>query len=163
MKPKFPIISIYNEAVDLIPNETYLSKAKVLGLLKGNSNSIAFESAGKKWTFKLTSDKITDNFMTRFLANTFYNPTVDVIPEWKMISEFEIDEIKSVLIKRIEKDDDILTQFIDSKDIKEYINKANSFEAVYDILLKYVFEYNEEEVWVWMERKLLLTAVCDNG
>lgn len=146
MKPKFPILSIYNEAVDLIPNETSLSKAKVLGLLKGNTNSIAFDSAGKKWTFKLTSDKITDDFMTRFLANTFYNPTVDVIPEWKLLGEFEIDEIKSILIKHIEKDDAILTQFIDSKDIIDYINKATSFEAVYGILLKYVFEYNEEEV-----------------
>ncbi|NNT73270.1 hypothetical protein HKT18_13705 [Flavobacterium sp. IMCC34852] len=146
MKPKFPIISIYNNAVDLIPNQTYLSKAKVLGVLKGNSNSIAFDSAGNKWSFKLTSDKISDNFITRFLANTFYNPTVDVIPEWKMIGEFEIDEIKSVLIKSIEKDEDVLTQFIDSEDIKNHVNKAHSFETIYNILNRYVFEYNEEEI-----------------
>lgn len=146
MNPKFPIISIYNNAVDLIPDETYLSKAKVLGVLKGNSNSIAFDSDGKKWKFELTSEKITDNFMTRFLANTFYNPTVDVIPKWKMISEFEIDEIKNELIKCIEKDDDILTQFVDAKKIKNLINEANSFETLYDILNRYVFEYNEEEI-----------------
>lgn len=63
-----------------------------------------------------------------------------------MISEFEIDEIKSELIKCIEKDDDILTQFVDTKKIKNLINEANSFETLYDILNRYVFEYNEEEI-----------------
>lgn len=146
MKPKFPIISIYNHAIDLIPNENYLSKAKVLGVLNGNSNSIAFDSEEKKWKFELTSDKITDNFTTRFLANTIYNPTVNVIPQWKIISEFEINELKHELINCIEKDNGILTQFIVSEDIKNYINAADSFEAIHNILLKYVFEYNEEAV-----------------
>jgi hypothetical protein len=145
MKPKFPIISIYNDAVDLIPDETFLEKAKVLGILKGNLDSIVFDSNEKKWTYKLNADKVTDNFMTRFLANTFYNPTVNVIPEWKMIGVYEIDEIKKELIKCIEKDDDILTQFIGSEEIKNYINKVNSFDAIYNVLHKYVFEYNEEE------------------
>ena len=63
-----------------------------------------------------------------------------------MISEFEIDEIKSELIECIEKDDDILTQFVDTKKIKNLINEANSFETLYDILNRYVFEYNEEEI-----------------
>lgn len=144
MKPKFPIILIYNNAVDIIPNETYLNRAKVLGVLKGNSNSTAFDSDGRKWKFKLTSEKINDNLITRFLANTFYNPTVDVIPEWKKINSFEIEEIKSKLITCIEKDDDILTQFIDSDEIKNYINKAETFDEIYNILVKFVFNYYGE-------------------
>ena len=42
MKPKFPIISFYNNAVDLIPDESYLGQAKVLGILKGNKNSVEY-------------------------------------------------------------------------------------------------------------------------
>ena len=144
MKPKFPIISFYNNAVDLIPDESYLGQAKVLGILKGNKNSVEYDSDGKKWNLKLTSDKITDSFLTRLLAYTIYNPTVAVIPKWKLISEFELNEIKLELIKCVDDDDDILTQFIDSDQIKNHINTAESFEIIYNILLKYVFEYNDE-------------------
>ena len=84
------------------------------------------------------------DFLTRLLAYTIYNPTVAVIPKWKLISEFELNEIKLELIKCVDDDDDILTQFIDSDQIKNHINTAESFEIIYNILLKYVFEYNDE-------------------
>ena len=144
MKPNFPVILIYNNALDLISGNENLKRGSLLGILNGNSNSIAFDNEGKVWELKLGSDKIKDNFITRFIANTIYNPKIDVIPKWNILREYELSELKSLLKKFVEKDEDIFTQFVEAEILKQYIFEAKTFEDVYRILLKKVFEFDEE-------------------
>jgi hypothetical protein len=80
MTPMFPIITFYNNAVEIIPDETHLTKATVLGVLEGKNRSLAYDISGDKWNYELTSTQVKDTFVTRLLAKTLYNPFVKVQP-----------------------------------------------------------------------------------
>jgi len=147
MTPKFPIISFYNNGVDIIPDESYLTKATVLGLLKGKNGSFAFDKCGNKWSYELTSVKVKDNFVTRLLAKTLYNPLVDVQPLWSKVDKYELQELKTILTDYIDKDDDILTQFISPEKLKQIILNSTLFDDIYNALKKFVFEVDEEQMW----------------
>ncbi|MDI9256868.1 hypothetical protein [Flavobacterium sedimenticola] len=144
MKPNFPIIIIYNDALDLIPAEENLYQASLLGVLNGNSNSKAYDNEGNIWELKLISEKVKDNFFTRLLANTVYNPKINVTPEWKLLEKYKLVELKSFIKKLIENDNDFYTQFVDEKILNEHIENAKSLKEVYEILLKNVFEFEAE-------------------
>ncbi|GAB5471902.1 MAG: hypothetical protein Mars2KO_00010 [Maribacter sp.] len=46
MKPHFPIISIYNKGIDIIPSEANLTKTTALAVLNGRKNTYAFDGNG---------------------------------------------------------------------------------------------------------------------
>jgi hypothetical protein len=142
--PEFPIISIYNHSLDLILVEKELTTATVLGIIKGGADTFAFDCAGNKWTYKLKTDKVNDNFWTRLLANTFYNPVVNVIPEWTILGKYDNEELKGTIINLVDKDDDILTQFVEAETLKVEINKCTSFEEIYAALNENIFEFKEK-------------------
>jgi len=147
MTPKFPIISFYNKAVEIIPDEMHLSKATVLGVLKGKNNSLAYDSCGIKWKYELTSTKVKDNFVIRLLAKTIYNPIVKVQPIWSRMDKYELQELKMILLEYIDKDDDILTQFVSPEKLKQVINNSTLFNEIYNALKKFVFEVDVEQIW----------------
>jgi hypothetical protein len=118
MQPKYPLISIYNKGIDLIPDSSSLTKATVLGILNGKYVSFAFDSNDCQWEYQLISNKVKDNFLTRLLANTFYNPIVDVKPIWTLKGNYDIDKLKSLINDCVDQDDYILTQFVESETVK---------------------------------------------
>ena len=147
MTPRFPIISIFNNALEIIQNESQLTSATVLGVLKGNNNSLAYDINGDKWTYELISDNVKNNFLTRLLANTFYNPSIKVYPKWFKIEKYKLHELKIEINKCVDRDDDILTQYIESDRLKQAINNSSSFDEVFQNLNMYVFNVDEQELY----------------
>jgi hypothetical protein len=142
--PKFPIISIYNNSLNIISSEMELTHATVIGIIKGSVDSFAFDTDGNKWNYYLKSDRVKDNFRTRLLANTIYNPVVNVIPQWNKTGSYHINELKDVIKRQINQDDDILTQFVEPETLKQAIDNSNSFEEICKTLNKYVFNFELE-------------------
>jgi len=142
-----------NEVLNLVPMKGHLSKATALGFIRQTEQKVAFDGNGKKWTYRLTSVKFRDSFVTRLLAHTFYNPVIDVEPEWTMQGNYGLQELQAVINQCVDKDDDIITQFVDADTIKAAVLKANSFDDLYDTLNKYVFEVNEDELWKEQENE----------
>ncbi|WP_306640165.1 hypothetical protein [Sanyastnella coralliicola] len=147
MTPQFPIISVYNDGIEIFEDESHLASATVLAVLKGEKDSKAYDGNGKKWNYKLVSSKVKDNFLTRVLANTVYNPIVKVHPKWSKSSDFDIHELKTIVQHCIDNDDDVLTQFVDAKTLKQHIANSPAFEDVYNVLKKYSFEVDEDELF----------------
>ena len=56
MKPQFPLISIYNKAMDLDPDSSSLKKATVLCVCYGKNISVAYDCDGVKWHYQLISE-----------------------------------------------------------------------------------------------------------
>lgn len=153
MDPKYPLISIYNDALELIPDSSILTKATVWAVLNGNTNSVAFDNNGRSWTYQLIAENVKDNFLTRLLANTVYNPSVEVQPRWIVKENYELSKLKSEINGCVDKDDDILTQFVEADTIKQAIIGSKTFEQIYDVLNQYVFDVDEEELWKKEENK----------
>jgi hypothetical protein len=153
MKPNYPLISIYNNALELIPDSSILTKATVWAVLNDNTISVAFDGDGRMWTYELIAENVKDNFLTRLLANTVYNPSIEVQPRWTLKENYELSKLKSVLNGCIDKDDDILTQFVEAENIKQDNIDSKTFEDIYAVLNKYVFDVDEEELWKEEENK----------
>ncbi|HAA12608.1 MAG TPA: hypothetical protein DCE41_13310 [Cytophagales bacterium] len=147
MEPNYPLISIYNDALELIPDSSILTKATVWTVLNDNCISVAFDGDGRMWTYELLTDNVQDNFLTRLLAKTVYNPRVEVQLRWILKDNYELSKLKSELNGCIDKDDDVLTQFVEAEIIKQAIIDSKTFEEIYALLMKYVFDVDEEELW----------------
>jgi hypothetical protein len=136
MTPMFPIITFYNNAVEIIPDETHLTKATVLGVLEGKNRSLAYDISGDKWNYELTSTQVKDTFVTRLLAKTLYNPFVKVQPIWSKMDKYELQELKMILFEYVDKDEDILKQFVRPDKLKQIIKSSTLFNEIYNALKK---------------------------
>ena len=142
MKPDFPIIVFYEEVIDLISAEKKLFNATILAVLKCSLN-VVYDSNFNIWKYELKSERIKNNLFTKFLSNTLYNPIIPVKPIWTFIESSNIQSLKNKINVAIDKDDDILTQFVQADKLKKQISNTNSFKNIYQVLLNNVFEYNE--------------------
>jgi len=153
-KPTFPLISIYNEEVlELMQSEEGYSNATAFGLIKQKDNNVAFDNKGVKWNYLYKAAKFKNDFITRLLTNTIYNPKLKVTLEWRKIGNYNIAELKEAINRCVDKDDDIVTQFAEGETIKEAVNSSDSFIEITKVLKKYVFEVIEEELWLEMDKE----------
>lgn len=149
IKPKFPLICIDLELfVELIHTEESLSASTVYALTSSSQREelIAYDDGMNKWSYEQTSDSVKNSFFNRLLAKTIYNPTVPVKVSWTHLGEYRLEELKKDLSEAIDSDDDILTQYADGETIKKELNKSKSFDEIFGLLKKYVFEVNEQEL-----------------
>ncbi len=147
-KPKFPIITVYKDFPELVLSEIELEKSNALAVLK-LKNVKAYDAEGIKWRYDLKSEQVKNNFWTRLTANTFYNPTVQTQPIWTKMDSYTIEEIQVKLKECINKDDDLLTQFIGSEELIRAIDKAKDFKDLCSILQKLTIdplEYEEQKI-----------------
>lgn len=155
MKPEFPLISIYkNAGLDIFKNDSVFRKISTSMLIFQNPDeNKLYDPSGKCWTFMWVNDKIKNDFRTRLLAKTFYNPAITVDIEWKLIGNYRLDDLKNDICSCVDKDDDIITQFEEGDIIKNEIRNCHSFEDILSTLNKFVFEVNEEELWADQEKR----------
>lgn len=135
MKPEFPLIlELKHNYLDLVPDEDAVKSASAYGILYGKGNGICFDSNNRKWRLTLTSSKIKNNTFTKLLAATFYNPTVETVALWEPIGNYEMDELKKMVINCIENDDDVLTQFIEVDEFSDKVSQCNTLQEVYNTI-----------------------------
>ncbi len=154
MKPKFPIITIYKlQGLEIINDDIALRNVSTLSFLsQSKAEYKIYDSNGKIWTLEFINNHIKTNFITRFLANTFYNPIVKVDLEWEEKGVYNLNKLKNDIYICIDKDDDILTQYEEASVIKNAISNSNTFDDILFTLNKYIFDVNEEELWKEQEK-----------
>lgn len=149
-QPTFPLICIIkNKGIDLVPAENYLSKVATSALVDTSvtQNTLLFDNNGNVWSYKQVSDKSKNNYLTKFLSDTFYNPLLDAKVIWSNVGNYQIKELRDKLKSCVDKDDDIITQFEEAAVIKSSLDQANTFADILKLLNKYVFVVDEVELW----------------
>ena len=143
MTPEFPLISIYKDRALFIYNsDKKFRRISTYTFLKQNPDeNKLYDKNGNVWTFVFVNAKVKDNSVTRFLANTVYNPDINVDLEWKLIDKHNTESLKKDLFNAIDKDeDDIITQFEESETIKSALSSCDTFQQIIDTLIKLVFK-----------------------
>ena len=130
--------------------EKYFNKTSAYSLIQENFNSEMYSSEMKIWDLEQKTDKFKNTKWNRFLAKTIYNPSFKVTLCWKQIGIYKLTELKIKIKNCIEKEDDILTPFVESDFFIYKINEAPNFTELIDTLNKYCFEIKEEEN-IWKE------------
>ena len=149
-QPQFPLISVGHDGIlDVIINDAVFSKASARNLLDtALSNEIElFDSEFNKWKYQLIAEHLKDNWLTRLLAKTVYNPSFDTKIVWSFAGAYQTNELKEKIKECVDKDDDIITQFEEGAIIKTAIDKATGFDGILIVLNKYVFTVDEENLW----------------
>ncbi len=154
--PTFPLISLSTDGgFDLIPNELSSSWVSTIALIDPTcfEKEILFDSMGNKWTYRKIFEKFKNNWLTKVLAKTFYNPTHEAKIIWIFKETYSLEELKNSLKVCVDKDDDIITQYEEADVIKFAIDETNTFEEIIGVLNKYVFDVNEESLWKEQETR----------
>ena len=156
MDPKFPFISIYNGvALDILESADQLNKVSTLALFD-TKETVGFDSDLNLWSYSFQRSGFKPSLLTKILANTFYNPLVEVQVIWEHRKQSDLKELKSIVNTCVEKDDDILTQFVEADYLQNKINESKSFQELLETLRKYVFDVEEESIWKELEEQGLL-------
>jgi hypothetical protein len=143
MTPEFPIISIYKDRALFIYNsDKKFRRISTYTFLEQNPDeNKLYDKNGNVWTFVFVNANVKDNSLTRLLANTVYNPGINVDLDWKLIGKHNIESLKQDLFNAIDKDkDEIITQFEESETIKSELSSCDSFQQIIDTLIKLVFK-----------------------
>lgn len=153
--PSYPLIVIDNSGyLDLIDNEDPLTSSNALVLIRNFHKKLqAYYGHGNIWKVENVESKYKINNLTKFLAYTFYNPSIKVTLTWKKERSYQINELKNAINKLVDQDDDILTQFEEGDIIKKAVDNSNSFQGIIDTLNKYVFNVDEQELWKEQETR----------
>jgi hypothetical protein len=155
-KPAFPLICISKGTdLEIIPDENCFSKIRTSALIDTNffTDTFFFDKNNIIWSHKQVSDKFKNNFFTKLLAMTFYNPLLDTKVIWNKVGTYYIKELQDQLKYCVDKDDDIITQFEEADVIKLSLEQAMTFDDILKVLNKYVFDVNEEELWKEQEER----------
>ena len=152
-QPELPLICIYkNRGIEIINNETikFFNKTSAYSLIQENDDSEMYSSDMKILNLEQKTDKFKNTKWNRFLAKTIYNPSFDVTLNWNQIGTYKLTELKTKIKDCIDKDDDILTQFVDADFFKYKIDESSDFTHLIDNLNKYRFDIKDEES-IWKE------------
>jgi hypothetical protein len=132
MTPPFPIVTIYREnAIDILNGDYPLDHTTLCSFVKHNpDSSVYYDKNGFKWTSSIYSQKYKPTLLTKLLANTFYNPTIEVQRSWVKIGRYELSELIEKVNHCIDLNDDLLTQFIEGSALKAKVNNSQTLATL---------------------------------
>ncbi|WP_153798013.1 hypothetical protein [Foetidibacter luteolus] len=141
MTPTFPAVSIYKKrGLSVFYNDSVFKKISTYTYLSQSPQENKFyDAAGKFWTLTYINQKVKNDFWTRFLANSFYNPTIEIKLGWTEEGVYTLGELKEKIFVCIDKDDDIITQFVEADFLKDKIYSCETFHQILTILDEHVF------------------------
>ncbi len=149
-RPSYPFILIDDSTgyLDLVDNGEQLLISNALGFIKRvHYNFQGYDKNGFIWKISDVDSKYQVNGLTKILAYTFYNPQIEVAITWTKVNFYKLDELKISICQQVDRDDDILTQYVDKGTIKQQISNCKSFDEIISSLNKYVFKVDEDELW----------------
>lgn len=89
-----------------------------------------YDSLGKLWRVSPDSFPYIDSWWRRLLANTIYNPRFGAELCWESTGSYSFSDLQALICSLVDKDDDILTQFVERDVLKTAINGCKTFEEL---------------------------------
>ena len=117
-------IQLYSE----LPTSRQMNR---LALLRRTWESLRLYGAEGTWSVPVptTQDLPTPGVLAHILAE-FYNPMHTVEFEYEDQGTYDLTEIKQRITHYVSCDDDILTQFLDGKEIAARLSAAETFQGI---------------------------------
>ena len=76
------------------------------------------------------------SLLSRFLANTIYNPSIRFSYRYRQLQKYDLAELKRAVQSALAHDDDVLTQFASKEELLSLLGRAESFDAVAYLIRK---------------------------
>ncbi len=143
-QPIYPLL-VFNKLgyLQILHDDNEISKGTLFAFVRGFYHTItSYDRFGNIWKVVDIESKYKKNWFTIFLAYSFFNPRIKIKYKWKKTKKYEIEDLLNKIINYINRDDDILTQYNEKKDLIYVIKKADSFDNIINTIQKYMFEEN---------------------
>ena len=90
---------------------------------------IGYDANMTKWTMTYDNPDVTKSIWTGLLAR-IHNPWTDATVLWIESGGYMFEELRDLFLKAVEHD---LTQFVEGDELKDRLNKANTFQELVDV------------------------------
>jgi len=106
-----------------------MKKMTALGVFSGFYERLqVYDADGKVWRVKEVQSGVKKSWWRVLLANSVYNPSLDIRFVWSEPQAYALDDLKKVYAAAVDLDDDDLTQFVEAAELKAKIVTAGSFD-----------------------------------
>ncbi len=131
-KISFPVLVVADDGwMDFKTDSKGLSRWNCIAINKYNKRKVLlYDSSDTLWSLIEIIPEKPVTFLRLLLAETFYNPTVDVSFKLEKIKDNITDKIFAAINKAIDADDDSTTQFTEADDLKKSIEGKSSFNDI---------------------------------
>jgi hypothetical protein len=135
MKPAGPCFVVGPKGYfSLSLNYSSQQTGTLLGLLRGFfGKMIVYDANGRLWSAKGVEIPFKRTWWRVLLANTVYNPLVTVNIIWQNPKNYALEDLTKAYLKAVQRDDDILTQFVEADALKNRIAAAKCFSDLVDV------------------------------
>ncbi len=132
---EFPALVIADDGwVEEIGREEDLSAWTPSAIAKYSKERVLlYDSAGRAWQIDNIASVSKPKISTR-LSALFFSRKMPVKIAIRPIMEAPLEAVRSALFTAIDADDDALTQFTEADDLKEAVQKTDSFAAMIRVL-----------------------------
>ena len=93
-----------------------------------------YDSAGNQWRVAAASFPYRDTWWRRFLASTIYNPRFEAELSWEAAGSYSFRDLQALVCSLADKDDDLLTQWVERDDLKAAVSTCETFEELIRML-----------------------------
>lgn len=135
--PPFVVIGPRGE-LKICDSDSELGRASLYGLVRGFFSGLtAYDSIGSRWHVAEVICPYRVTFWTCLLAKTVYNPRFTVMLRWQRDGAYEFSELQEAMRRLVDKDDDILTQFVPAERLKKLITLCSTYDQLVAKLRKH--------------------------
>jgi hypothetical protein len=131
----FPALVVADDGwVSYLPNKEEISKWTHFGIKKYSARHvILYDSKDHAWEIESIAPANRKGVFSSFLR-VFYDPEVPVRLSVKPVTGDALRAVHRALTAAIDADDDILTQWTEPSDLKDAVQKADSFASLLQVL-----------------------------
>lgn len=143
------------ELVETVPKTI---NANMLGILhEGWSGERYYLPDGRVMSISpVSGHEVKNRTLWKFLANTVYNPGKRISVKPIETGTYTVTQLKSKIVRWLNKDDDILTQFLEEESIKTLLSTVKTFD---DLLLAVRCINGEYETDNFVEEHLISLGI----
>jgi hypothetical protein len=140
--PTYPVFDFYDDFFEIVESEDHYKRCRGFQISQFQNHRI-YDSKGTLWSVTLRSVNMKKpNGLLRFI-NQFR--LLNVIPIWEKIYCYDLSELKGQICSAINKDDDVLTQFVEPGEFKKRVMRCSSIGRVYDLIHAAIIYYDEDK------------------
>jgi hypothetical protein len=132
-KPKYPLLIVDPKGWIGINADEQKQRFSLFGALN-TKRWTGYDSAGCQWHVVSDSFPYPDTWWTRMLANTVYNPRFEVELRWRTAGSYLFEDLQTSICALIDKDDDLLTQFISADRLKRVVKGCKTLDELVAML-----------------------------
>ena len=134
-QPSYPLLVVDPKGWLDLQSDSKKGRFSLYGVLN-TKRWTGYDSKGVQWRVSPDSFPYPDKWWTRLLARTIWNPRFDAELRWQEAGSYALNDLQNLICELVNRDDDVLTQFVSPKKLKDSVGACETFGELVQTLKK---------------------------